>query len=404
MLLKLAWRNIWRSPTRSLVVMGAVGLGLWATIFLLSFSQGLVKSYVDNAIEDEVSHIQMHLPNFSEDEDIHLFLKSSSKQLERVRSTEGVAAATARSLSSGMLSTGRGARGLQIIGIDPVNEARVTHLDQKIVDGDFLTVKSKNPCLVGKKMAKKMGIKKRSKVVITFQNMAGEMTAGSFRVAGLIETNNARLDDSRVLVRQSDMNQLLGREDICHEVAIKLKDPGSMLVVQRELQQKFPALKVENYREISPDIQLYETQIKSSVIIFIFVIMLALLFGIINTMLMSVLERYKELGMLMAVGMNRWRVFTMVFIETVILTSAAALPGLLLGYWTVRHFGEKGIDMSAFSASMKEFGMSHIVYTALDQDVYIQLLFSVVITAIIASIYPAWKAVSLKPVEAIRKI
>ena len=177
-----------------------------------------------------------------------------------------------------------------------------------------------------------------------------------------------------------------------------------MAAIQQRLQKEFPSLKIQNYREISPDIQLYETQIKSSVMVFIIVIMLALLFGIVNTMLMSVLERYKELGMLMAVGMNKIRVFVMVFIETVILTVIAAMPGLLFGYWTVRHFGVSGIDMSTFAASLNEFGMSHIVYTALDTDVYMQLLISVIVTAIIASLYPAWKAVSLRPVEAIRKI
>ncbi|HHB52726.1 MAG TPA: ABC transporter permease, partial [Saprospiraceae bacterium] len=386
------------------VVMGAVGLGLWATIFLLSFSQGMVESYVDNAIEDQVSHLQIHSPKFSEDQDIHFFIEKSQDKLAKIKAIAEVEQVTARSLSNGMLSTGRGARGLQIVGIEPTNEALVTHLDKKIVVGDYLTVKSKNPCLVGKKLAKKMGIKKRSKVVITFQNMEGEMVAGSFRVAGLVETNNSRLDDSRVLVRQSDMNKLLGKEGISHEIAIKLKEGKTMTAVQGRLQKEFPSLKVENYRQISPDIQLYETQIKSSVMIFIVVIMLALLFGIVNTMLMSVLERYKELGMLMAVGMNKIRVFVMIFIETVILTLVAALPGLLLGYWTVIHFGTSGIDMSTFAASLKEFGMSHIVYTALDTEVYSQLLVSVVVTAIVASIYPAWKAVSLKPVEAIRKV
>jgi ABC-type antimicrobial peptide transport system permease subunit len=132
--------------------------------------------------------------------------------------------------------------------------------------------------------------------------------------------------------------------------------------------------------------------------------MLALVFGIINTMLMAVLERYRELGMLMAVGMNKLRVFTMIVLETIMLAIVAVVPGLVLGYATVTYFGKNGIDLSAFSKGMQQFGMSDIVYTDLDPGFYVQLAMAVGITAVIGAIYPAYKAIRLKPVEAIRKI
>ena len=132
--------------------------------------------------------------------------------------------------------------------------------------------------------------------------------------------------------------------------------------------------------------------------------MLALIFGIINTMLMAVLERNRELGMLMAVGLNKGKVFSMIVLETLLLGIVAAPIGLLLAWLTITYFGEKGIDLGAFSASMEQFGLSTKVYTELPTKYYWSLAISVLVTALLASLYPAWKAIKLRPVEAIRKI
>jgi ABC-type antimicrobial peptide transport system permease subunit len=136
----------------------------------------------------------------------------------------------------------------------------------------------------------------------------------------------------------------------------------------------------------------------------IVIIMLALIFGIINTMLMAVLERTRELGMLMAVGMNRSRVFTMIIIETILLGVIAAPVGLLLGFLTNTYFAIYGIDLSSYSEGMEKFGLSDVVYTHMQTTDYISIMIAVAITAILGALYPALKAIRLKPVDAIRKI
>ena len=128
------------------------------------------------------------------------------------------------------------------------------------------------------------------------------------------------------------------------------------------------------------------------------------LFGIVNTMLMTVLERFRELGMLMAIGMNKARVFSMIVLETLMLCLVAAPIGLLLGWATINYFGTNGLNLSAYSESVAQYGMSDMVYFGVDPIVYWQVPIGVVITALIAAIYPAIKAIRLRPVEAIRKI
>jgi putative ABC transport system permease protein len=404
MILKIAWRNIWRSKVRSLVVITSVALGVWAVIFLISFSSGMVNSYINNTIQNEISHIQIHDPSFPEEKDIQYSLPQPEKILKGVRETAGVKSASLRTISTGMLSSSKGARGVMISGIDPVAERDVTHLDKNIVEGDYLDVDRRNPILISKDMAEKMNVRLRSKMVLTFQNLDGDITAGAFRIAGLFDTGNNAFDEFRVFVRKDDLSRLIGDTTMSHELAMLLDNPSLLDTTMTTLESSYPDLLVQSYKEISPETELFESQIQLSATIFTFIVMLALIFGIINTMLMAVLERYKELGMLMSIGMNKVRVFLMIMAETIMLGILSAPLGLLIGYLTVRWLNNVGINLSLYSEGMQEFGMSDIVYPELQSHFYWQLAIAVLITSLLASIYPALKAIRLKPVEAIRKI
>lgn len=405
MLYKVAWRNIWRSRTRSLVVIGAIVVGVWAVVFLISFSSGMVTSYINNAIENEISHIQLHHPNFQEDEEVQFILEDATQLVKEVKGIEGVKAVTSRTLVNGMLATSKGGvRGIRAKAVDPISEAAVTHLDEKIVEGNYFGDSKGNKILIGKRLAEKVKVKIRSKLVLTFQDLNGEINAIGFRVAGIFDTGNNSFDETTVFVKRKDINPYLGSEQMGHEAALILNSVDNIEPVKALLKNNYPALKVDTYKEISPEIELFESQIKLSALIFTIIVMLGLIFGIINTMLMAVLERIKELGMLMAIGMNKARVFAMIVLETILLGLVAAPIGLAVGYFTVNGLKDTGIDLSAWSAGMKEFGMSTIVYPNIESEFYWQLAIAVAVTAILGSLYPAFKAIKLRPVEALRKL
>lgn len=404
MIINIAWRNIWRSPTRSGVVIGAIILGIWALIFMISFSSGMVDSYVSSAIENNIGHIQVHKEAFKEDADIDFHFEPTDEQLETLRSIPGVQGVAPRSIVSAMVGSSRSTNGAQILGVDFTAEQMVSSMPNKIIEGDYLSEKTKNPLVIGDALAKKLSVKIRSKVVLTFQDLDGNITAGAFRIVGIFDTGNKLFDEGMAFVRIKDLNSLLGKEGMAHELSFFLSEPDRLSEIQALVKKQLPDLLVESYSEVSPELKLYEGQIQTSATIFMGIIMLALLFGIINTMLMAVLERYRELGMLMAVGMNKLRVFTMIVLETIMLATVALFPGLLLGWGTVKYFAINGIDMSAFSKGLEQFGMAQIIYPSLETAIYQQLALAVAITAVLGALYPAWKAISLKPVEAIRKI
>ena len=406
MIFSIAWRNIWRQKARSLVVMAAVALGIWATNFLMSFSFGMIVSYINNGIENQYSHIQIHHPDFKEDFKADFTLKGASDLLQSIQANEEVKTATGRVIANGMVNSAKGARGLQIIGVQPENEAAVTKLNEKIVDGAYFEGAKRNPMLISKGVAEKLGLKIRSKVVLTFQDIEGEIVNAAFRVVGIFDSKTTMVDDSRLFVRQSDLERLMNMEDAVHEIAIYLNDPNTLDQTTQSLTASVgnEQRKIETWREIAPELELIHSQFEVSMYVVMAIILLALAFGIINTMLMAVLERTRELGMLMAVGMSKFRVYGMIVLETILLTFIGAPIGLLLGYLSIGYFSNHGLDLSAYSDGLQEFGMSTIVYPSLDAHYYMIMTVMIAVTAILAALYPAYKAIKLKPVEALRAI
>lgn len=412
MLTTLAWRNIWRSRTRSLVVILAITIGIFSLIFMLGFYNGMSDAMADSTIQNQVSHIQIHNPTFNKEKESKYFLNDVPSALENIKSKDGVNAVSSRTLANGMISTSRASKGVTIRGINPEMEKEVTKFDKMLSLGRYFESR-RNPILISKKLAEELKIEidtsakkvRRPKVILQFQDITGNITAASFRVDGFYDTGNNQVDDVNVFVRQEDLQSLLGLEETqSNEIAILLEDKELTDTVQTLLKADYDDLAVESYKEISPMLNLLESQMDVTSTIITAIFMIALIFGIINTMLMAILERVKEIGMLMAIGMNKLRVFSLVVIETIMLCIIGAPFGILLGHLVLKGMSKNGLDLSAYSEGMREYGISEVVYPSLDPSFYITVATAIVITAILGSLYPALKAIRLKPVEALRKI
>jgi ABC-type lipoprotein release transport system permease subunit len=387
------------------VVIGAIIVGVWSVIFLLGMVYGMAKSYVDNAIQKETSHIQIHHPDFPNEKESKYYIENADQVIKTIETIPAVRATTMRSLSNVMIGSSRGNRGIKVNGIMPEREKDITGMGEAIVEGEYLDDSGKSQILLSTSLADKLKVKLRSKVVLTFQTVEGEIIAGAFRVKGLFDTNNDLYDNAVAFVHIDALNRLLGKEGIGHETMVYLNDIEDLDSTMVQLKSMFPDKLVESYKEISPEMELFEEQIGMAGRVYMVIFMLALIFGIINTMLMAVLERVRELGMLMAVGMNKIRVFFMIVLETIMLGFVGAPIGILFGWLMTIYFNNKGINLVMFAEEgMQQFGMSSFIYPEVAAQEYFILAFAVFITALLASLYPAYKAITLKPVEAIRKL
>lgn len=403
MLFIISWKNIWRNKLRSGVVVGAMVLGVWALIFLFAFTDTMTAGYVNNAIKYDYGHIQIHDENYASDPSFSNSIGEAESVEARLFDDADVAGFSSRIIVSGMVGSANSTQGGLIYGIDPASERAVTFLDQSLVEGQYFTEIKRNPVLISAKMAEKLKVKLKSKVVLTFQDSHGNITAASFRVEGIFKSKSPRINEGVAYVQREDLARLVDWNQP-QEVGVTLKSIESTELTKGKMQAEFAGLAVDSYKDLAPDLEVMKQQTTVSKTILMIIIMLALVFGIINTMLMAVLERTREIGMLMAIGMKRVRVFSMIMLETILISIAGAPIGMLFGYLTLAYFGVKGIDFSEYADSLAEYGMDTIYYLDLAGWNYGFIALAVVITSLIGALFPARRATKLQPVEALRKL
>ena len=243
----------------------------------------------------------------------------------------------------------------------------------------------------------------RNKVQITISDKEGTPIQGIFRVCGIYKTTNTGFDQSAVFVNAQELANLYGGKDILtHEISILLNNIEDADRVKEKLSRISGDNSVMTWKELSPDAAMMNDFMIMYYVIFIGIIMLALAFGIINTMLMAILERTKELGMLMAIGMNRRRIFKMIMLETIFLTAVGAVVGILSGWAIAETLGKTGIHFTGWGEGFEAIGFAARVYPVVTPEFFVFTTIMVLATAIISSIWPARKALKLNPVEALR--
>lgn len=405
MLLQIAWRNIWRNKTRSFVVICSIMIGLWAGVFILAFSWGLYKNNIDDTVFKQLSHIQIHHPSFKVENESKYTISNTDEIIQKLQSNEDVASVSSRVITTGMITSPTTASGVKIYGITPSLEETQIGLNENVRQGAYFESGKDNEILIGEKLAKKLKIKVKSKVVLTFTDVENEIVSAAFRVGSLYRSKNISLDEVNVYVQKNQLGKLLGLEATeSNEIAILLKNEEQLDSVKAYSASLVSKGKVEDWKALSPELGMVIESFNLYTYIITGIILLALTFGIVNTMLMSVLERVRELGMLMAIGLNKRKIFMMIMLETLYLTLIGCPIGLLVGWLSINFLGKHGINISMFSEGLASFGFSSIVYPSLDNEKYIIVAVMCFITAILAAIYPAYKALQLNPSEAIRKI
>ena len=402
MLLILAWRNIWRNKKRSLIIIAAIAAGLLSGLFASAVMFGVFESLVNSTIDRDLGHIQIHSSKFEDEKLLADTIPDYQFILQVIKNQEFVSGVSPRIVLEGMGSSATTSTGLRIVGINPANEKTVTTIYKRIVAGNYFEEEKKNQILIGKKLADDLGISENSKIVLSFQDFEGNIIYGAFRVSGIFETESSVFDKMNVFLEENDLFSLLNVEPVYHEVAIRLNSVQNVDSVHANLSNELSDLSVKSWKELAPELKLMDEMIGLELNIFLAIILFALLFGITNTMLMSVMERVREFGVLMAIGMKRRRVFAMIIIETILLSLVGGVIGIILASISIALVGDVGINLSAFTEGFTAYSISPVLYPILPISFYISISLMILITAIFSAFYPAIKAIKLKPAQAIR--
>jgi ABC-type lipoprotein release transport system permease subunit len=397
-LLTISWRNIWRHPGRSGVLIGAIIAGMWAGILVSAWINGMIEQRVNRVIQEELTHLQVHHPDFLTEREPAMFIEPHEEIFSFLDEDQRVKSYTARTLVDGIVQSPQTASGVTISGIDPDRERQTTTFHENLVEGEYLNNDINNPVLIGRKLAERLNVETGNRLVLSFQDLESDLTSGAFVIAGIFHTGMPAYDERKVYVLSEDLSHMIAGEPVYHEIAVMLHDIDNSEQVVAELNEAFGTIKAENWIELSPELRLMTGAGESYMFYIMLVIMFALAFGILNTMLMAIFERMHEIGMLMAIGMSRVRVFVMIMIESVALTLTGAAAGMLVAHFTVQYFAKYGLDLTAFGGdTMAEWGYDAIVYPIVSMEEYITVTILVIVTAILSAVYPAIKAIRLDP-------
>ncbi len=405
MFFQLAWRNIWRNPRRTLVIMTAVIIGVWSMVFFGAVSRGMLNSMLENGKSILTGDIQIHAGGYKEDPSIDNSI-GGEVPLERVLAAKLPQGAmwTSRIRVSAMVSNARHSTGITVVGMQVEREKKISFIGDGLFEGDYLAADDDRGILVGRALLEKFETRLGHKLILMTRDTEGEIASRAFRIRGVFRSEMEATEKSFVFITMAAARELVHLDAGISEVSIRLPDQDRVVPVARQLQNKLKSYycQVETWQELLPILKAYVDIFDGFMYIWYVVVFVAMGFGIVNTTLMAVYERTREFGLFKALGMRPWWIIRSVITESIFLLLAGIMLGNLLGIVCVWIFARTGIDLSMFAAGAEYIGMSRVIYPHLVAGDFLAANTTIFFLGLLVSLYPAAKAARFTPVETMR--
>lgn len=403
-LLRLAWRNIWRNHRRSLIILTSIVVGLVAIVFIEAVVRGFMRQSLDNQLGAHTAHLQVHRTGYHANPDINRFMSRPEDVDSALSADRRIGASSRRILATGLLTSARNSSGIMFVGVEPEREQHVTTIHRSIVAGRNLGTDPRET-LISERMAKTLDIGLGDKVVAMSSTREGRVGSELFRVVGLFRTPIMEFDRMHAYIPYTTAQRLIGAGTEAAEFAMLLRSTADLNQVRDSLRAILgPEYEVQSYEDLIPSLAATVELTEKSMIIYYVILGLAMIFGIINTMMMSVFERIREFGVLKAVGMQDGMLFRMVLLEAAMLGTVGTSMGLVLGNALNAWIASTGLDFSWFSEGLSSWGSGAIIYPVLDPLGSVRGGSLIIAMCILAALQPALKAVRLQPMDAIRHL
>ena len=399
LLFQLSVRNIFRHKRRNGMLLAAIVVAVGAVVCTSSLIRGFQYDMADAAVANLTGHVKILAPGYLDDPNIEKSFELAETWRPDVADEE-LAGWAARVRVPAVIMSERGTRGVQFVGIDPARE-HISFIGSVAVEGEHLADASDGRILIGQALAEQLETGAGRRLVIITQGHDGLNRESGFRIAGLYDAEGTGLEKMFVFTGVDTLQKMVGA-DVYTEISIRLRRDPVLFQLKASLVEFFTGLDVLNWQELEPQAAAMFVFADSAFFIWYFIMMGALVFGLVNTLVTSVMERIRELGMLRALGMRSRGVVAQVVLESSVLMLIGVAIGIAVGWLAVLSMGD-GIDLTQWAEGLESFGMrGKLVPIPLADDIVLIGLMSVVL-GVVASLYPALRIVRIKPLEALRR-
>jgi putative ABC transport system permease protein len=413
LIIKLAWRNIWRNRKRSLLTIAAITFALLLTNFMRGQQIGTYAKNITLAVNVFSGYLQLQHKKFQDNPSLRKSIVYSDDLKQDLNSISEVKSFTPRIYSFGLLGYKDNSVGAALFGLDPDSEKTVTNLNTKVIEGEFLRDEAIWDIVVGHKMLKNLGAQIGDTIVILSNGFDGSMGNEKFRIGGISRMGTTEFDNASVFMHFKAAQHLLSMGRKVSVVAFSLNEPEQINIAKQRIDSLVNTkeyadqdLRVLDWGEVMPSFKQSIDFDNISGLIFMGLLILVVAFGIVNTILMSVTERFKEFGVMLAIGTHHSKLVYIVFWETVLLTVYGLIFGTILGFIANYLVYLNPIPLSVFMEGgddlVADFGFEPYMYASIDTMIFVNNIIIISIASMLAFIYPAFKILKLEALKGLR--
>ncbi len=400
-LLTLSWRNLWRNHRRTTIMLGAISVGVWAMLFMTALMRGMVDDMLHQGIRNLPGHIQIQHSAYADDPSVVNSIAAPTGELLATLERSGAERWTTRIRVPAVIASERESRGINLVGIDVEAEAAFSGIPDRIAEGRFLDSNRDDGIVLGARLAQLLETRLGKRVVVMSQDPQNNLSERGFRIVGIYRAETPSGEELNVYAARDTLQQLLNIEGRVSQIVILGRNYRDIEPLYRRVRQGTPAeLSTRPWYEIDNYLAAMSNMMDGFVLVWVIIIFLALSFGLVNTLVMAIFERVREIGLIQALGMRPALIVYQILLESLLLLLIGLAVGNGLALLTVLPL-ESGLDISIVAEGMAMMGAGSVLYPNL--TLYDTLLANavVIILGILTSILPAWRAARLDPVRAL---
>lgn len=403
-LIRLAWKNIWRNKSRTMISLSAIFFAVILSTVAESVKKGVFDNLIRNVVSFYTGYIQIHKEGYQDEQILDNALQESAEREKIILNGENISSFTKRIESYALASSGDITKGCMIIGIDAKGENSITRLSNKVIKGNYIE-ENDNGVMLGKELAERLRLTINDTLVLLGQGYHGSMAAGKYPVRAILKFGSPQLNERLLYMSLPAAQSFFSAEGMITSYVIALKNEKLLDETASALRKRLEKeTEVLTWEEMLPEIRQHIETDTSNMKIVQWVLYLLICFGIFSTMLMMLMERTYEFGMLISIGMKKSKLIILLLMESVLTVVTGCVLGIIFSIPLIYYFYRHPIRMGKEMAQAYErFGFEAVIPASMDPGIFISQTITVLFIGLILALYPSVKILRLRPTEAFKR-